>query len=210
MTNHTAPDALADELTSLDRNATPAPWQVVETETATYVAHPRPGNEARLDDVLGGYATAKVNAALIATLRTNLPTILSALRSPESVAAGEGHDRDDWKCLCGSPVNWRYKVCPFCDCERVFGETRPTLEATAAMAVEWPQVHAEEEGGLVREFLEFAEFIKDNPPMQKRTVSTRMILAVAAALQLPAERPGAQGECPHGSTGPCSICGDEG
>jgi hypothetical protein len=45
------------------------------------------------------------------------------------------------------------------------------------------QVYSDEEGGLPREFLEFAKFIENNPPMEKREVSVRMIQAVAAAIQ---------------------------
>jgi hypothetical protein len=48
-----------------------------------------------------------------------------------------------------------------------------------------PQVYPDSEGGLVREFLGFAEFIRDNPPMQQRSISVRMIRAVADALRSP-------------------------
>jgi hypothetical protein len=45
------------------------------------------------------------------------------------------------------------------------------------------QVYSDEEGGLPREFLEFAKFLENNPPMEKREVSVRMIRAVATAIQ---------------------------
>ena len=48
-----------------------------------------------------------------------------------------------------------------------------------------PQVYPDSEGGLVREFIEFADFVRDKPPMQKREVSVRTICAVAAALRTP-------------------------
>jgi hypothetical protein len=47
---------------------------------------------------------------------------------------------------------------------------------------EWPQVYPDSEGGLVREFLGFAKVIKDNPPMEQRKVSVRLVLAVAARI----------------------------
>lgn len=71
-----------EELEGLLERATKGPWRVVISDMDAYVGSPRPGNEARIDDVLS-WENGHNNAALIAAMHTAIPSLLARIRAQD-------------------------------------------------------------------------------------------------------------------------------
>lgn len=76
-----------EELEGLLERATKGPWRVVISDMDAYVGSPRPGNEARIDDVLS-WENGHNNAALIAAMHTAIPSLLARIRAQDERIRG--------------------------------------------------------------------------------------------------------------------------